>query len=92
MFLEEEAAIMAEVRGALDRGDRVSLVLAVHNLTGMISSLGGELSAEAANRLECLGGQGSPAELDVALAGLETELKRFRPILKDLEAGNPLPS
>ncbi|HOW66149.1 MAG TPA: PAS domain S-box protein [Candidatus Paceibacterota bacterium] len=92
MFLEEEPALMAEIRSALKRGDRVSLVRAVHNLKGMLGSLGGQLAADAADHLEDIGEKGSPADLESALAGLETELNRFCPILKDLEAGRPLGS
>jgi PAS domain S-box-containing protein len=90
MFLEEEPQALAAIREALVREDRATLMLTLHNLKGMISSLGGYLAAEAADQLEQLGNHGTQQELEKALSHLDSELDRLRPILKNLEAGNPI--
>jgi CheY-like chemotaxis protein/HPt (histidine-containing phosphotransfer) domain-containing protein len=90
MFLEEEPRSMVAIREAIARNDRAALKLTVHNLKGMISSLGGHLAAEAADQLEQLGDQDPAVPLEPALQRLSLEMDRLVAVLKNLEAGKPL--
>jgi len=84
MCLADTPAALDNIRGALAGGDARSLQRAAHKLKGSLLVLAADSASEAASRLEALGASGSLDAAASALATLERELDRLRPVLVEL--------
>ena len=91
MCLADTPAALESIRGALAGGDARSLQRAAHKLKGSLLVLAAESASEAASRLEALGASGSLDKAAAALATLERELDRLRPVLTELAESEVAP-
>ncbi|MBM4083417.1 MAG: response regulator [Planctomycetes bacterium] len=79
LFLREDCPrLTAEMRAALERGDRRALERAAHSLKGLVGMLNAKAASDAALKLETIGREGDLAQAQEAWAALETELERLR--------------
>jgi signal transduction histidine kinase/DNA-binding response OmpR family regulator/HPt (histidine-containing phosphotransfer) domain-containing protein len=74
LFLEEGPRMIGEIRTALDAGDAVEVHRAAHGLKGAAGYLGGQRTAEAAHRLELIGGSRDLSAAPPAFRLLEAEV------------------
>jgi HPt (histidine-containing phosphotransfer) domain-containing protein len=84
MYLLEGPSRMEEIRVALKDSDAPAVVHAAHRLRGSLGALGACLAADAAQALESLASDGDIHEIAGAVADLEREVERLRPVLEDL--------
>jgi len=84
MCLADTPNALSSIRGALAGGDARSLQRAAHKLKGSLLVLAADDASEAASRLEALGASGSLGNAAAALATLEHEIDRLRPVLREL--------
>jgi HPt (histidine-containing phosphotransfer) domain-containing protein len=84
MYLSEGPSRMEEIRVALKDSDALAVLQAAHRLRGSLGALGACLAADAAQALESLAADGDIHEIAGAVADLEREVERLRPVLEDL--------
>jgi HPt (histidine-containing phosphotransfer) domain-containing protein len=84
LFLAHSPGYLADIHGALARGDAVRLKMAAHTLKGSVAHFGAQAARQAAERLEVLAGQGALAEAGEAAAMLKKELERLQPAVAAL--------
>jgi two-component system sensor histidine kinase/response regulator len=81
LFLADCPKLLAEVRGALARGDSTAVARAAHTLAGSAGSISAKAAFEAALELERSGRGGDLARAREACAALVREVERLRPHL-----------
>ena len=86
LFLAECPRLLADVRQSLAANDAAALERAAHALRGSVSNFEASAATQAAARLELLGRTGDLRESTDALHGLEAELERLLPALRELIA------
>jgi PAS domain S-box-containing protein len=91
VFLADCPRLLADLRGALERGEAARLKLAAHTLKGSLFSLAARPAAQAAQQLEILARDGDLGRARPVVAALDQELERLRPALVAL-AGRPAPT
>jgi HPt (histidine-containing phosphotransfer) domain-containing protein len=84
LYLAHSPGYLADIHGALARGDAARLKLAAHTLKGSVGHFGAQAARQAAERVELLAGQGALAEAGEAAALLEKELERLQPAVAAL--------
>jgi PAS domain S-box-containing protein len=84
MFAEQAPQRIAEMRGALERGDLGRLAAVAHSLKGASGNLGARLVAETAKRLEHAGKAGQAEGLGQDLDELEARYAQAESALKAL--------
>jgi PAS domain S-box-containing protein len=84
LFLDGAPRNLAELRGAIDRGDAATLHRQAHTLKGMAGQFGAAEAFEAALRLEIMGREGRLNEAGEACAELERAVGRLRQALARL--------
>ncbi|HTU93278.1 MAG TPA: response regulator, partial [Gemmataceae bacterium] len=89
VFFEDFPRMWQEVRDALAHGDARKLSRAAHTLKGAVSVFGAGAARASAERLEQLARTGDLASVGEAVAQLEAELERLKPILRKLEHSSP---
>jgi two-component system sensor histidine kinase/response regulator len=77
LFLRDCPARLSEVRDAVGRRDGTTLARAAHSLKGSVANFAADLAVAAAQRLQLIGRTGDWAEVDQALADLETEIENL---------------
>jgi PAS domain S-box-containing protein len=86
LFLEDSPGQLAEMRGALQRGDAAALQFAAHTLKGAAGSLSARRVAAAAHDLETMSRAGDLRAADEALTALSEELAQLHDQLLALGA------
>jgi HPt (histidine-containing phosphotransfer) domain-containing protein len=84
VFLTDCPHRLADVRSAVANADAAKLKLAAHTIKGAVSNFAARAAKEAAQRLETMGQHGDMRNALEALAILEMELERLRPVLATL--------
>jgi PAS domain S-box-containing protein len=84
LFLDSAPRNLAELRGAIDRGDAATLHRQAHTLKGMVGQFGAAEAFEAALRLEIMGREGQLHEAGGAYPELERAVARLRKALARL--------
>jgi signal transduction histidine kinase/DNA-binding response OmpR family regulator len=90
LFVAQYPRLLADLNGALVRGDGQALESTAHSLRGAVANFGARAAVEAAERIESLGRAGDFSEAREALVLLHDELERIRPMLT--EAANQYPA
>jgi protein-histidine pros-kinase len=88
LYAQDASQRLAELRAALSRQDRRALERAAHSFKGSAGSLFGTSTAEAAELLETIAGDGGPAQLQHAFDRLAGEAARLGKALAQLAAGS----
>ncbi|MBM4049532.1 MAG: response regulator, partial [Planctomycetes bacterium] len=79
LFLRDDCPrLTAEMRTALERGDRRALERAAHSLKGLAGMLNAKAASDAALEMETIGREGDLAQAQEVWAALETELERLK--------------
>jgi two-component system sensor histidine kinase/response regulator len=92
VFLTDCPRLRQNVHEALLQGDAVKLHRAAHTLKGSVGTFAAGAAWEAAEQLERLAVKGDLSRAAEAVAQLETELERLKPVLLDLEHSQPTDS
>jgi HPt (histidine-containing phosphotransfer) domain-containing protein len=74
LFLRDCPARLSDVRDAVGRRDGAALARSAHSLKGSVANFAADPAVAAAQRLQLMGRTGDWAEVDEALADLETEI------------------
>ena len=77
-FLQDFPRQMAEIRRAVEAGEAKELVLAAHELKGVVAYFGARGAHRLASELEQLGRTGKPEEAFELVEKLEAEMERVR--------------
>jgi HPt (histidine-containing phosphotransfer) domain-containing protein len=77
LFLRDCPGRLSDVRDAVGRRDGTALARAAHSLKGSVANFAADLAVAAAQRLQLIGRTGDWAEVDQALADLETEIENL---------------
>jgi HPt (histidine-containing phosphotransfer) domain-containing protein len=85
LFLAECPRFLTEIHTALSQNDAQTLTLAVHTLKGSVGNFAAAGAYEAALKLERIGRQGNLSQAPDALAALEAQLARLKPVLESLK-------
>jgi CheY-like chemotaxis protein len=88
VFFADCPRMWLHVRDAVSEGNAIKLSRAAHTLKGAVGVFGAQAAQEAAERLERLAGRGDLTHVVEAVAQLETELERLKPMLRELELAN----
>jgi two-component system, sensor histidine kinase and response regulator len=88
LFFADCPRMWQSICDALSLGDAIKLSRAAHTLKGSIGVFGAHTAREAAERVEQLAREGDLAQAAEAIAQLEAELERLKPILRELERSN----
>jgi PAS domain S-box-containing protein len=91
VFLADYPRLLADLRGALDRGEAGKLRMTAHTLKGSLFCFAAGTAAHSAQQLETLAREGGLDRAGAAVAALEQEVERLRPSLVAL-AGRPVPA
>jgi HPt (histidine-containing phosphotransfer) domain-containing protein len=78
LFLNESTKLLAEIRGAMTRGDATALRRAAHTLKGSAAVFAAEPATAASLRLETIAKEDKLNEAEAACAELEREIQRLR--------------
>lgn len=81
MCLDDLPGMLGEIRESLSGGDAQALRKAAHKLKGSLVALAANEASQAAQHIEMLGAEGHLDRAADALARLESEIERIRPIL-----------
>jgi HPt (histidine-containing phosphotransfer) domain-containing protein len=84
LFLQDMAALTADIRTAVQNADAGHIMRAAHRLKGSVATLAANGAADAALRLEIMGRTGDVADAPKAFVVLEAELIRLEPALRQL--------
>jgi two-component system sensor histidine kinase/response regulator len=84
VYLTDGPARFQEIREGLKRRDASGLERAAHGLRGSLSALGASLGADAAQALESLAARGDFPRIEGAVAALDREIAKLRPVLEHL--------
>jgi CheY-like chemotaxis protein/HPt (histidine-containing phosphotransfer) domain-containing protein len=87
LYAQDTPLLVTKLRDALSRDDRQALKRAAHTLKGSAGSLLGRSTAEAAELLETIAGEGEPVQLRLALERLVGEAARLGEALAQVAAG-----
>ena len=85
MFLDECPRHVSGIRQAVAGHDARSLESAAHALRGSVSNFTARRASQAALSLELMGRDGDLTGSEQALAALEEELERLKPVLEELK-------
>jgi PAS domain S-box-containing protein len=85
-FFEDTQKVLPQVRSALQRGDLAELGRLGHRLKGTLAHLAAGPAREAASRVERLGADGKPAEVEEAVRVLEQECRLLKAALLERHA------
>jgi two-component system, sensor histidine kinase len=80
-FLDQQEKQLEEMREALKLGDGGRLELAAHSLKGAVGYFNAASAVNAAYRLEVMGRERDLARAEDALATLEEQMRRLRPVI-----------
>jgi two-component system sensor histidine kinase/response regulator len=81
IFKEEFPRLVQQLREHIVRGDMKSVESTAHGLKGMLSGLSAMRAAGVAARIEQIGRDGNPSELNDEVALLEREVEKALPEL-----------
>ena len=84
MYLAEGPSRIEEIHLGLKGSDAPAVERAAHALRGSLGALGACLAADAAQALESLAAKGDSNPIAGAVADLEREVERLRPVLENL--------
>jgi CheY-like chemotaxis protein/HPt (histidine-containing phosphotransfer) domain-containing protein len=87
LYAQDTPLLVTKLRDALSRDDRQALKRAAHTLKGSAGSLFGRSTAEAAQLLETIAGEGEPVQVRLALDRLVGEAARLGEALAQVAAG-----
>jgi HPt (histidine-containing phosphotransfer) domain-containing protein len=82
LFLRDCPARLSDIRDAVARRDGTTLARAAHSLKGSVANFAADQAVAAAQRLQLMGRSGDWAEIDQALADLETEIENLTSTLR----------
>jgi HPt (histidine-containing phosphotransfer) domain-containing protein len=82
LFLRDCPGRLSDVRDAVGRRDGTTLARVAHCLKGSAANFAADLAVAAAQRLQLIGRTGDWAEVDQALADLETEIENLTSTLQ----------
>jgi signal transduction histidine kinase/CheY-like chemotaxis protein/HPt (histidine-containing phosphotransfer) domain-containing protein len=77
LFLSEYPRLMSSIKEAIRRSDYEALGFAAHTLKGVVGNFYAAPASQAAQRLEMMAEKRDSKGLDIALGGLEVEIKRL---------------
>jgi HPt (histidine-containing phosphotransfer) domain-containing protein len=83
LFFVEYPALLKQIRTAVAESDAAALRLAAHRLKGCLRYFGENQAAEFALQLELRGRDDCWEGVPEMLAGLQTELERLLPAIRD---------
>ena len=84
LFLDEYPRVLAELRGAVERGDAGGVERAAHGLKGSVANFGARPAVDAACALEVMGRTHQLEEVEQVLHTLDLALAALRPELESL--------
>jgi len=82
-FLDESPRLLAVIRGAIEQQDCTALQRAAHTLKGSTGYFGAARASEMALQLETMGKKAELTHAESALADMEQEMAKLRPVLVD---------
>ncbi len=93
LFQSDCPKILAQISGAIARGEPAALVRAAHTLRGSLDLFGLSVASKAAMDIESSGQKGNLAEAATALSTLQREVDRCMPVLREAKSkvGNESP-
>lgn len=81
MCLDDLPSMIGDIRQSLSGGDAQAMRKAAHKLKGSLVALAADSASAAAHHVEMLGAEGHLDRAAEALAQLECEIERIRPVL-----------